>query len=89
MGGSHSKKAEAEGIHMECTKQMSEKILFHVCSRQITLDKDIVDRYSDLVCPVNEAYLKNMITILGKRCKDTVLSYKISLDMARELSRYE
>ena len=63
-------------------------IRYSLGGRTISLSKEIVDRYSDIVCPVNERFLSGMIKVFGKSCSDDVMSYKIGLDMAKELQEY-
>lgn len=64
--------------------------MFLINGRTLFLKKDMVDKYSDLVCPVDERYLESMIDIFGKNNpKDNVLSSAIEFDMTRELSGYE
>ncbi len=75
---------------MKRSEENSTKYVFCINSRTLKLDKDMVDRYSDLVCPVDERYLSYMIDVFDKNnCKDNVLSSKIAFDMTRELSGYE
>ncbi len=75
---------------MKVEAESSEKYVFRLYNRTIKLDKDMVDKYSDLVCPVDERFLSYMIDLFGeKKCQDDVLSAKIAFDMTRELSGYE
>ena len=74
---------------LEKLEEKNIKYVFYINGRTLKLDKDMVDKYSDLVCPVDERYLSYMIEIFGKNtCEDSVLSSKIALDMTRELSGY-
>ena len=70
--------------------EKTERYVYTVGNRKINLDKEMTDRYSELVCPVDGEYVEYMIKIFdGDNCNDSVLSYRISLDMARELAGYE
>ena len=66
-------------------------ISFYVFSirngKTIKLEKEIVDRYSGLICPVDEEFILYMIRTCGKNSRDEdVLSYRIALSMVEELS---
>lgn len=75
---------------MTITEESVDKYVYEINGRTIPLDKDLVDRYSDVVCPVNKEYILYLIKVFGKeKCSDRVLSYKIAVDMAEELSGYE
>ncbi|MBO5550762.1 MAG: hypothetical protein J5966_02285 [Lachnospiraceae bacterium] len=75
---------------MEISERTCTNYVYHVCGHDLELDKKMVDRYSELVCPVDEEYLTIMIDTFTKDgCKDGVLSCKIALDMSLELSGYE
>ncbi len=64
-------------------------ITFSVDGREVTLRSDLVERYSETVCPVGKEYLQCMIHVFGKNCDDDkVMSSKISLDMEEELREY-
>ncbi len=63
-------------------------IVFSVDGREVTLSKDLVERYSEVVCPVVEIFLQSMIHVFGKNCNDELMSAKISLDMEKELDEY-
>ena len=79
---------EAEAV--EKTVENNAQYVFSINGRTLKLDRDMVDRYADLVCPVDERYLSNMIDIFGnKKFGDDVLSLQIALDMAREVGGYE
>ena len=65
-----------------------EKIVFDINGRVVSLAKPIVDKYSDIVCPVTEHILSTLIMVFGKNCNDTVLSAKIESDMEQELKEY-
>lgn len=75
---------------MNVTVENSLNYVFQLNNRTITLDKAMVDEYSDIVCPVDERYLSYMLSIFDKHNeKDKVLSAKLEFDMIRELSGYE
>ncbi len=78
-----------EVLAMECTSKVDEMLVFYISDRVIELSKELVDKYSDIVCPVTEKFLTGMINAFGKDCKDNVLSYRIALDMAQELDEYK
>lgn len=63
------------------------------CGRSIRLEKDLVDRYAEIIMPnseVDEEFIQHMITYYGQReCNDEVLSYRIALAMAEELKDSE
>lgn len=64
--------------------------VFCIDGHSLLLNKDMVDKYSNIVCPVDERYLKSMVDIFSKNNrKDNVLSSAIEFDMTRELSGYE
>ncbi len=72
------------------TTEQSEKVIYSANGRYIRLDKSLVDKYSELVCPVTDELIGHYINIFAKNgCNDDVLSYNISLDMAMELQGYE
>ncbi len=84
---------------MEVTKMMTCKEMetsvyqYDVDNRKITLSKDIVDRYSDIVCPVTENLLSGLILIFGKDVDgkinpDDVLSCLIATDMVKDINDY-
>ncbi len=77
-----------KGAIMTSIQKPIEHIIYTVGGRNVALNKTMVDEYSDIVCPVTESFLQGMINVLGKNCKDNVLSYKIELDMAQELQEY-
>ncbi len=68
--------------------QKMEFMVFNVDNRNVFLDKELVEKYSDIVCPVNETFLSSMVHFFGKDCQDDVLSYAIASDMAKELHEY-
>ena len=65
------------------------KYVYQLDGRTIRLDKDMVDRYSEYVCPLSEEYVGLLLEQFGKDVNDGILSYKISLGMAIELSGFE
>ena len=73
----------AESVHTTIDYPVGEHV--------ISLDKDMVERYSEVVCPVDGEYVTRYVRVLNpKRNKnDQVLSLEIALDMAKELSEYE
>lgn len=73
---------------MTCKKKQVEFVSFDVDDRVVLLEKKMVDRYSRIVCPVNETFLTGMIDVFGKNCSDDIMSYKIGLDMTKELYEY-
>lgn len=75
---------------MTCEEKPSAVYVYDVENRTITIPKDIVDRFSTNVCPVNEKYLSGGIKLFGKDSKgnlwsDEVLSCMIMTDMVRDL----
>ena len=78
---------------MKCTTETSYLCVYELDSRKITLQKSLVDRYSEVVCPVTEKYLSGAIRLYGKDKKgrlrsDEVLSSIIATDMVKELDEY-
>ena len=65
------------------------KYVYNLKGRTIKLDKDIVDRYTEFVCPMSEDYVSCLLEQFGKGVKDNILSCKIALGMAMELSGFE
>lgn len=57
----------------------AENYSFDVNGRTIVLDKALVDKYSDIVCPVSEEFLTNTAELFDKERKqsDTALSFAI------------
>ena len=75
---------------MTITEESIDKYVYEINGKTISLDKDLVDCYSTVVCSVNKEYILYLIKVFGKyKCTDRVLSYKIAVDMAEELSGYE
>ncbi len=78
---------------MTCTVEPSSMYIYVLDSRKITLQKSLVDRFSETVCPVTEKYLSGGIKLFGKDSKghswsDEVLSSLIATDMVKELDEY-
>ena len=78
---------------MTCMIEPSSLYVYELDSRKITLQKDLVDKYSKIVCPVTEKYLSGAIRLYGKDKKgrlrsDEVLSSIIATDMVKELDEY-
>ncbi len=67
---------------------LAEKIAYHVCNRVVTLDKNIADKYSEIVCPIDETILTVAISAFGRNCDDIVMSARIQADMADEIKEY-
>ena len=65
-----------------------EKVVFSLNGREISLTKSLVDKYTDIVCPITEHILNTLIKVFGKSCDDTILSAKIESDMEQELKEY-
>ena len=76
------------GICMKEQNVVVNKIAYTVNNRNILLSKDIVDKYSDIVCPISERLLSSLIAVLGKNCNDKILSAKIESDMEDEIGEY-
>ena len=75
---------------MTITEKVTDKYIYGIKGGTLCLEKGLVDRYSGIICPVDEEYLLYLIEVFGKEgCNDNVLSYEIECDMARELSGYE
>ena len=66
----------------------SERVAYNVGNRVVTLDKAIADKYSEVVCPINETILDVAISAFGANCNDAVMSAKIQSDMADEIKEY-
>lgn len=66
-----------------------DKIVYLVEDRNIAISKDVVERYSNIVCPVSEKLLSSLVKVLGHNCNDTILSTKIESDMEKEIQEYE
>ncbi len=73
---------------MTVTERKIDYMFFTVNGRTVSLQKDLVEKYTEVVCPVNESFLSSMIKVFGKDCGDEVMSYKIALDMTKELKEY-
>lgn len=67
---------------------LAEKISYTVGYRVVTLDKELADRYSEIVCPIDETILTVAILAFGRDCDDTVMSARIQADMADEIKEY-
>ena len=65
-------------------------IIYSFEDYSISLDKDMVNRYSKVVCPVNEDFILRYVKILNQNNNknDAILSLEISLEMEQELSEY-
>lgn len=71
------------------TTESKDNYIYSVNGRRISLDKEMVDKYSEIVCPVDEDYVVYLIQVFGQdNCEDNVLSFRLALDMSRELSGY-
>ena len=64
------------------------KTVYNLENRRIVLDSDLTSRYEENICPISDKLLSSLIYVFGKGCTDQVLSYKIELDMAKELEEY-
>lgn len=67
---------------------LTEKIAYTVGYRVVTLDKELADRYSEIVCPIDETILTVAILAFGRDCDDKVMSARIQADMADEIKEY-
>lgn len=79
---------------MTCEEKPTSNYVYNIDGHVIVLNKDVVDRFSNIVCPVNEQYLSGGIMLFGKDCNgnawsDEVLSYMIMTDMVRDLDDYK
>ncbi len=75
---------------MKVSEENSGKYVYQIDGRTIKLDKDMVDTYSRLICPMTEEYISCLLDQFGKKYpKDSVLSCTIALGMTKELSGYE
>ena len=64
------------------------KTVYNLENRNIKLDSELASKYEQEVCPISDGLLSSLIHVFGKNCTDQVLSYKIELDMAKELNEY-
>ena len=64
------------------------QISYNVGGRGVTLDKDLADKYSEIVCPINETILDVAVSAFGNNCDDEVMSVRIQSDMADEIREY-
>lgn len=70
-------------------EEIKTSIKYVVEGHEITLDKTLVDNFSETVCPVSENYLSSAIGLFESEAKDDrILSYVISADMAQDLYDY-
>lgn len=76
------------GMIMTMRNVAVEKVVFSLNGREISLTKSLVDKYTDIVCPITEHILNTLIKVFGKGCNDTILSAKIESDMEQELKEY-
>lgn len=76
------------GSDMLCTEKIVTKMIYEIDGHLIVLDKEIVERYASVVCPISEQLLRSLIIVLGNECNDTILSAKIETDMEQELCEY-
>ncbi len=72
----------------ETTIITSNRVVYRLTDRVISIDKDIVDAYEETVCPISDTWLEAMIRAMGDSGTDTVISREIELDMAREIEEY-
>ncbi len=83
-------RSNMEAFTLKTIVENNKSYIFYINGRNLKLDKDMVDKYSDLVCPIDERYLSYMIDVFDQdKCEDNALSLKIALDMTRELCGYE
>ncbi len=73
---------------MPCIQKASINFVYDIKGRKVTLDKNLVDNYSETVCPVDDEYMEIMVDTFGKEKEDDVMSYSIAASMARELYEY-
>ena len=74
---------------MTMTEKPATVNVYNVNGRTVSIDKSLVDRFSEIVCPVNEQYLSAMIGLWEKDNKDDIsLSYAIAGDMAQDIYEY-
>ena len=69
------------------SNSMRENVVFTIGDRTIFLDKALVDKYSEVVCPVDEKFVEDMVCIFDEK-QDDVASFMIAFDMAREVHEY-
>ena len=62
-------------------------VRYKIGSKVITLNKDLVDKYSDIVCPITEHLLATLIDAF-ENDSDAVISAKIETDMRNEIKEY-
>ena len=75
---------------MNITEGKIDYYVYHINGKVLRLDKDLVDRYSRFICPVDEECIDYMLHILShKNDNDDILSYRIALGMAIELRGFE
>ncbi len=66
----------------------SEKTVFNIENRNVSLDSALISKYEENICPLSEKLLSSLIYTFGQNCTDQILSYRIELDMANELEEY-
>ncbi len=79
---------------MTCEEKPTSNYIYNIDGRVIILNKDIVERFSNNVCPVDEQYLIGGIELFGKdaggnKRSDEVLSSMITTDMVLDLHDYK
>lgn len=77
------------GICMNTYKTQTLSDVFEIDDRRIVIDSALADKFSDVVCPITEKFLRFQIKVFGKNNSDDILSRKIGLSMADELRGYE
>lgn len=77
-------------MYMNIYEQSVTNKIFEVDGHSISLDALLVNRFSDIVCPITESFLRFQIKVFGNGdVNDDIISRKISLDMAEELHGYQ
>ena len=79
---------------MTCEEKPTSNYIYNVNGRVIVLNKDVVERFSSTVCPVDEDYLIEGIELFGEDSggnerSDEVLSSMITTDMVQDLHDYK
>ena len=74
---------------MQCTEGIADVYIYNIGNRVITLNKKLVDRFSENVCSVDEKYIESGIKIFGTDKDDELISSLLSADMAQDLYDYK
>ncbi len=74
---------------MKVSEVKRDEYVFQINGRILRLDKEMVDRYSRFICPVDEKYVDYLIRVFGRDGSgDNILSCRIALSMTDELLGY-